>query len=310
MRKSDIGLNCPKCGQFMGPSNLCPYCRTRVKNRLDINTLKAISLLVSVLGVASLLVWAHFKDHGQWDIEDLSKKQNYAFLEFEGVVVEDPRYYVTFTESGDSLPGSVSFKIDDGTGLIEVKAYQEVAKEIVREKKIPSNGDRVRVAGSVTFRGRDMSVMLQDVSLLEILTEDPDLTINIRDIHNKGEDANLSGKRVKVTGTFPGIIKQERDHNVGLQNEYNTLILLIDEDKYYVCLKIPSALEDAYREKNDARVDSEISLLDDENAADISITVEGNLVWDRYASAPNSEYWGSWVIVPRSLDDVRLEVAQ
>ena len=316
-KKTDIGLNCPSCGQFMGPFKVCPYCRTKVKNRLDIRTFKAISLVVAVVGIAALLVWANMKDHDKWKVEDLTKRQNYAYLEFNGIVVDDPKYFITFSDEGKALPGSLSFLIDDGTGLLEVKAYAEVAKDIVKEKKIPVQGDRVTVKGPVMFRGDDMSLMLQDESSLVILDEDIDIKITISDIFNTGEDGITTGtivitpgKMVKLTGTFPGPMAQEDEDYIDFCDNYgNTKILIKDENDNMVVIKIASVLRGPYRVDIDEKEDDEISFSDHENNTDLEITVVGHLIWDKYTYIQGSEHRGSWVIVPRTFDDVWLEVS-
>ncbi len=308
LKKSDIGLNCPKCGQFMGPFKVCPYCRTKVKNRLDIRTFKAISLMVAVLGIAALLVWANMKDREKWNIDDLTKRQNYAYLEFNGTVIDEPSYFLTFSDDGKALPGSLSFVIDDGTGIIEVKAYAEVAKDIVKENKIPVQGDTITVKGPVMFRGDDMSLMIQDESALEIMEEETDISITIRDIYNTGEDEFEYGKMVKLTGTFPGEEAQGDEDYIEFRDNWgNIKILLKDENDAGVVIKIPSVLTAPYRVDIDEMGDNDLSF-SDRNATDLLITVEGHMIWDKYTNIRGSDFRGSWVIVPRTFDDVRLEV--
>ena len=211
-KKTDIGLNCPKCGQFMGPVSLCPYCRTRVKNRLDIKTFKAISLLVAIIGIALLLVWANVKPHNEMDIGDITKRQNYAYLRINGTVIDDARYYVTLSDSGKVLPGSISFQIDDGTGILQIKAYQEVTKDLVKDKKIPVKGDKVVVEGPVMFRGDEKSLVIQSVNGLKIEDEKP-VDITMAEINGTGEDGYLFSlgpdyKRYLENGTVNNTLKR------------------------------------------------------------------------------------------------------
>jgi len=307
--KTESGLNCPNCGQFMGPFKVCPYCRTKVKNRLDIRTFKAISVVVAVVGIAALLVWANMKDREKWEIEDLTKRQNYAYLEFTGTVTEDARYYESISDTGETLPGTLSFRIDDGTGIMEVKAYQEVAKDLVREKRIPVRGDSITVAGPVNFRGNEMTVLLQDWTALLIDRPDPDITITLAEItDNPYKDAYPSGKMVKISGNYVGWAFQNETLGVDFEDVVGNMKLLIGDESYnYIIIHIPQSLFSPYKNYNDEVGKDEFSLRSIETT-EKTITVTGHLVWDEYAPVFGTEEEGNWVIIPQRLDDVRLEV--
>ena len=309
-KKTEVGLNCPNCGQFMGPVNMCPYCRTKVKDRISIKTMKSVSLLISVFGIALLLVWANLKDDNEMNIGDITKKQNYAYLEIEGRVVEDSRYDFIISDTGEILPNSISFKIDDGTGLLDVRTYQEVTKELIREKKIPVNGDWVKVVGNVNFRGDYKAMTLQSVDQLKIIKETPS-PITIDDIFNKGEnDTGIKhGKMVSLEGVFPGGKVQQEDYDILFyDDEYDTVKILLKDNKDLAVIYIPHTLLGAYRKELDEKTVDELSFKNNKNTTDIRISVTGHLVWDKYTSFENSEHRGSWVVVPRTLDDIILEV--
>ncbi len=306
-RKTESGLNCPNCSQFMGPFKVCPYCRTKVKNRLDIRTFKAISVVVAVVGIAFLLVWANMKDREKWDIEDLTKRQNYAYLEFNGTVVEDSRYYVSFGAEGERLPGSLSFRFDDGTGIMEVKAYQEVAKDLVKEKMIPVRGDSIKISGPVNYRGNDMTLLLQDWTALEIERPDPDITVTIADIYeNPDEDAFPFGKMIKVSGLLTGAVFVAEDLETDFADKVgNMKILIKDENDNTAIIHVAQSLYSPYYLYNEEVGAGEYNLYE---VGTELITVTGHLVWDKYAPNEVTGGKGNWVIEPQRLEDVHLEV--
>ena len=311
-KKTDIGLNCPSCGQFMGPFKVCPYCRTRVKNRLDIRTFKAISLFVAVVGIAALLVWANMKEHDEWKIGDLTKRQNYAYLEFNGTVVEDARYFYEVSDTGEVLPNSLTFTIDDGTGIMEVKAYSEIAKDLIRENRIPVKGDQVTVKGPVNFRGNDMSLLIQDWEVLEIHRPEPDINVSIADIYSASEGDFESGRMIKLDDSFAGFLVgkelQESDYNVDFFDIYdNAKILIKDGNDNMAVIHVSNALLSANWNAKDKSDGKEISFFDEENSTGIRVSVVGHLIWDEYTSLGGGYYGGSWVIVPQRLDDVWME---
>ncbi|MDP6155055.1 MAG: hypothetical protein QGH39_00160 [Candidatus Thermoplasmatota archaeon] len=307
--KTESGLNCPNCGQFMGPFKVCPYCRTKVKNRLDIRTFKAISVVVAVVGIAFLLVWANMKDREKWDIEDLTKRQNYAYLEFNGTVVEDSHYYISFGAEGETLPGTLSFRFDDGTGIMEVKAYQEVAKNLVKEKMIPVKGDKITISGPVNFRGYDMSLMLQDWTALEIERPDPDITVTIADIYEEpDENAYSFGKMVKVSGLYVGSGIQVESLNIDFEDKVGNMKLVIkDENDNYAIIHVPQSIFSPYYRYDEEVEDGEYSIMYGRPEPKL-VTVTGHLIWDKYTPNFSTGEKGNWVIVPQRLDDVHLEV--
>lgn len=307
--KAGKGLTCPNCGQFLGPSNVCPYCRTKVKGRLDIRSIKAISLFIAVVGVALLLVWANMKGVTKRDIGDITKRQNYAYMEIEGVIKGDVRYHIQVSDDGKALPGSLEFQIDDGTGILAVKAYDEVTKDLVKKNMIPIKGDRVKVAGSANFRENDVSLVIQDPEELEIDRDPSDINITISDIWKGRSDpaAFENGKEIKIQGKLYPLEHQEDKLGVGFQDLYQNARLVVHDDQdIRALIQIPHSLIGAYGDRYEERESGELSIKD-ENVENRDLTVEGRLIWDKYAPVPGDQYErGNWVIVPFSLEHVKI----
>lgn len=304
------GLLCPECGQFLGPMNVCPYCRTKVKGRVDIKTLKAMSILLAVVGVGLLLVWANLRGPAEMNLGDITKRQNYAFIEINGMVVGDARYYTKVSDNGEVFPYSLSFTVDDGTGQLRVKAYDEVTKDIIEKKNIPTNGDRVKVWGNVNYRGNNKFMTLQSADLIDItddISEKEPEYILIDDIYDTDEQEFETGQAVILEGTFPGPTSQEDDYGVDMLDIYDNLkIVLKDAVGNAVAVHVPNALLLAYGEM-DVDFTEGISLFD-VNTTSVGISVTGHLVWDDYTSLPGSEYRGSWILVVQDFDALELGV--
>jgi len=310
LQKIQDGLACPECGQFLGPMNICPYCRTKVKGRVDIKIIKAVSILVAILGVGLLLLWANLQEPSGMKIGDISKRQNYAFVEIEGEITGDSMYYVEVSDEGEVFPSGLSFWLDDGTGVIKVKTYDEVTKDIIEAKKIPVEGDRVVIKGNVMFREDDMSMTLQSPDNIEIVkdTESPK-SMMIQDISGKDETEDFNGKfdemDVKsstISGSLTGIDSQTTSY----RDLYDNLYFEVkDTQGYSILIKVPYAIYSAYGGSIDEGVKS--LPLNQEDIGDEDIKATGHLVWDRYNN-PTGGYGGSWVLVLQDITNIKLEV--
>ena len=74
------------------------------------------------------------------------------------------RYYTSETRVG----GSLEFQLDDGTGIIKVRCYDDVTAELARTRCIPGYGDRVKIQGTYQFKARTDFVILGSAKGIEI----------------------------------------------------------------------------------------------------------------------------------------------
>lgn len=187
--------HCSKCGRYIGPVEKCPYCGAKVTRPSTLMAVKYGSLVFAIVG--TLLFWQMgvimgFPSH---DINEIDKSMNYARITVNGTVVDGPRVY----EADYGGIGTLYFDLDDGTGLITVAAYEDVANEMMSKDKIPGYGDRVKVkGGTVLWRGEEFRVLLSTADQL-LIDEGPAREVTLSNLTK--EEGFEEGDKVMVTGT-------------------------------------------------------------------------------------------------------------
>jgi DNA/RNA endonuclease YhcR with UshA esterase domain len=152
---------CPSCGRFVGPYEVCPYCGARQAPRLSLRAVKWGAILLATVGLALLWIAAARAPLPHISIQQAAATMNFAYVEIAGQVVRSPTY------NPDSR--SLSFTVDDGTGQMRVWAFRDVVDELRAAGRIPGLGDRVTVAGTLRVREEDVSLTLNVPEHLDIL---------------------------------------------------------------------------------------------------------------------------------------------
>jgi hypothetical protein len=106
--------------------------------------LRAIAVLLAVVGVGLLLVMSAHRELPVVRIADITPMMNFAYVRICGTVERD-----SYVVKDDGEVGYVSFLVSDNTGRARVKAYEAVAKAIAEQGLIPEKGWLVDVAGVV-----------------------------------------------------------------------------------------------------------------------------------------------------------------
>ena len=168
------------------------YHGLKEQKKLDVSRLKYLSLLLSVIGVAVLLVAAQSAQAPLVKVSDVygNYLMNYAVVRINGTVVTVP--YVS--QTGGKL--SVTFTVDDGTGQIDVRVYSPLADEMIRKGLVPFPGDEITAEVQLRVRETYTYSMLQYLGGLEfrsrLYSEHPPRV--------KALDANMSNTYVAVEG--------------------------------------------------------------------------------------------------------------
>jgi DNA/RNA endonuclease YhcR with UshA esterase domain len=152
---------CPSCGRFVGPYEVCPYCGARQAPRLSLRAVKWGAILLATVGLALLWIAAARAPLPHISIQQAAATMNFAYVEIAGQVVCSPAY------NPDSR--SLSFTVDDGTGQMRVWAFRDVVDKLRAAGRIPGLGDRVTVAGTLRVREEDVSLTLNVPEHLDIL---------------------------------------------------------------------------------------------------------------------------------------------
>lgn len=139
------------------------YHGLKEQKKIDVSKLKYLSLLLSVIGVAVLLVAAQSAQAPLMKVSDVTGNymMNYAVVRLSGTIASVP--YVS--ESGGKL--SLTFTIDDGTGQMDVRVYSPLADEMVEKGVIPFPGDNVTAEVQLRVRETYTYAILQYLGGLE-----------------------------------------------------------------------------------------------------------------------------------------------
>ncbi|ASJ05414.1 OB-fold nucleic acid binding domain-containing protein [Thermococcus barossii] len=199
------------------------YHGLKEQKRLDVSRLKYLSLLLSVIGVAVLLVAAQSAQAPLVRVSDVygNYLMNYAVVRINGTVVTVP--YVS--QTGGKL--GITFTVDDGTGQIDVRVYSPLADEMIRRGLVPFPGDEITAEVQLRVRETYTYSMLQYLGGLEfrskLYSENPPLV--------KSLTVNMSNTYVAVEGIV-----------TGFSNVSSGYLLTVDTGDSSVSVLIPRVL--------------------------------------------------------------------
>ncbi len=199
MEKNRICFN---CGRYIGAKDVCPYCGEEQPKPIGIEFLKWASLLVAIGGVIFLFVSAKTSSAPLVKAKDLKPTMNFAKISMKGIVESSPYY-------NEEKGGYLSFWLNDGTGSVKVRAFREVAKEIIYKNLYPSVGDSVYVTGTLYAR-ENFILTINSINDLKIKIPEP-FDIKLEDITD-----TLTGKRIITQGTVYSV-RQYRNKSIGVR---------------------------------------------------------------------------------------------
>ncbi|MEW6069720.1 MAG: hypothetical protein AB1485_03810 [Candidatus Thermoplasmatota archaeon] len=268
------GIHCPSCERYIGPVEICPYCRAKVGKSRAYVALKYGSLVIAVLGILLLRQIAALQGVPQIAINDIKLESNYAYVEIRGVVCNPPSYFPE--EYGI---GSLYFNVDDGTGIITIKSYPSTTKEILAQNKIPSFGDYVKVRAQVQISGTDTSLVLQSANGLSITRADA-AAKTISELASSTSRAFKEGERVKVSGKLESYTQYKYALSLRLSD--------LNEPAKNITIWIPQSIIELTGKGALAKL--ELGMV---------LEVEGSLKW--YEAGRYS----AWEVIPATTKDIK-----
>lgn len=270
------GIHCPKCNRYIGPVEICPYCRAKVRKGRAYVALKYGSLVIAILGLLLVRQLAVFQGTPKLSISDIGPENNFAKVALSGKITNAPMFFPE--EHGSS--GSLYFELDDGTGIITVRSYPSTTRELLEQNKIPGFGDFVRVKGQVAVTGDVYALVLQAADQLEILrpnaAEVPN--VSILDIACGDSNSFTEGSRVRVRGEL----------DEWYQYTFALSLWLKDDNGYRVNIWIPQSITELTGLGALGRLRTGVIL-----------TAEGGLKW--YEAGQYSR----WELIPATSQDIK-----
>jgi hypothetical protein len=287
-------VNCPHCGRYVGPLELCVYCRKHHKKRLSTRIIKYSSPFLAVLGILVLHQLGQVQGHPLVRVGELTPRSNFAYVRIAGTVCEAPRVYAA-AGSQEADSSALEFAVDDGTGRIKVKTYEDATRRVVASGNVPVMGDKVEVLGNLQFRGSKKSLVVGAAEEIRVTGAAQAMQMDAGKLASIGEDEVASFSTVEVTGWVKALGNQRKP------GSYSAYFTLRGEDR--------DGLEG---ERKSVKVSIQWKLLE----ADGSVK-SGDGVW---ASAPAPGTWVTvkgavrydatgkypgWTVTPGHVSDIR-----
>lgn len=164
-----------------------------------VRIIKYSTPFLTILGILLLSALGRIYGRPEVMVADLGRKANFAQVQLCGRVSDAPRFHPADLESGKGS-SSFEFELDDDTGIIRVRCYEETYEELLARNKIPGFGDRVTLIGNFQYRAKRQFVILGAEEDLQIEREKPDQATAIQAaIGTRGPGYDV-GQRIRITG--------------------------------------------------------------------------------------------------------------
>jgi len=137
-------------------------------------------------------------------ITDLGRRTNFAQIRLQGTMASDLRFFPSQMGSQRGQ-GTLEFRLDDGTGILKIRAYEDVTQEIVALGRVPSPGDLLKVRGTYQYKARSDFVIIGSASSLEIVPADTTVTTSLEAISEMAPKIR-DGEIIQV----PAVVEQVR----------------------------------------------------------------------------------------------------
>lgn len=234
LSKSKGRVYCEKCQKYIGPLEICPYCRFKNRKRKEVKLLKYGSVIMAFICLIILYTVGGILGTAKVKIEELDERSNFAYVQIEGTIIEAPRYYPSDMYGGKS--GTLEFTVDDDTGILKVRSYPDVTKDLIKEKKIPSTGDYVVVTGNFMVKGNKRLLLLNSHKEIEIHREVPQHYTPLKRISEDEGTAFENYVHVLVAGEVLEV----------KNTSYSYYIYIKDDENHRLKCEIPMSLLEIY----------------------------------------------------------------
>ena len=139
---------CPVCERYIGPVLVCTYCNSDTMHKQHLLWLRSASLAFAIIGLCGLGLMSYFSQYKRIDVVEIRPRMNSARIRISGT--SNRRPYVSKDKSGKAT--YVSIPLYDGTGIINITAYNDIADHLVSARKLPGKGQQVHVFGTLDIR--------------------------------------------------------------------------------------------------------------------------------------------------------------
>jgi hypothetical protein len=214
---------CSVCGRFIGSWEICPFCRHYNPKRWQVRLIKYSSPVLTILGIFLLVFLGRVYGTPEVRVAELGRKANFAQVRIQGRVADEIRFHPAEMESGFGTR-SLEFDVDDGTGVIRIRCYEDAFDEIRAADNIPGFGDRIELIGNYQYKARRQFVILSSTHDLRIDREKPAQATPILQVFRPEEYGLSTDQRVKVTGRVKSVEEGVYERTAWIEDPAGVLI--------------------------------------------------------------------------------------
>ena len=154
---------CPACGRYIGPTRCCPYCDADIVAPPLMRLLRWVAILLATVGLLFLYLTVRKREPPKIEIGQIAPSMNFARVCLRGKLHRAP--YISKTRD------YFSFRLYDKSGNVQVIAHNPVAGILIEEKRLPTNGCLVEVAGQLDVGSDGTRVIVRSPSQLKVVEE-------------------------------------------------------------------------------------------------------------------------------------------
>ena len=196
---------CSACGRFIGSWEICPFCRHYNPKRWQVRLIKYSSPVLTILGILLLMFLGKVYGISDVNIADLGRKANFAQVRIQGRVSGAIRVHGVDAEDSEMSNRALEFEVDDGTGILRIRCYEDAFDELRAARNIPGPEDRVTLVGNYQYKAKRQFLILSSSCDLQIERSRPAKATPVLHVFRAEEFDLPIGRRVKVTGRVESI---------------------------------------------------------------------------------------------------------
>jgi len=160
---------CPACKRYIGLHLDCPYCGQESPHRPLQRTLRLTAIILSIGGLATLLLIRQQSSPPLLPIPQLRPVMNHGYVTLAGTVVAEPRI-----NGNPEAPQSISFDLTDAGEQLTVMATKETARNLLVQNNLPDAHRSVQVTGHLYLAaGKPHRLYLESAQSLHPLSVPP-----------------------------------------------------------------------------------------------------------------------------------------
>jgi len=209
--------NCPSCGRFVGPYEICPHCQASMENRVKLKTLKLVAVFGAIIGLALLWTGVRLREIPTVQIGTINLQYNMALVKIKGTVLDI---------SIDEIKDTFRLTVDDDTGRISLNGYGKYTKfKKDLGDSFPMTGDIVEAVGNLSVsESWGITMFMSSPRRLTLVKRQQQIPLDIGTINRKS-----IGRKGHFTARITNIRTFKSGRVFTIENETGSIDLTVFE---------------------------------------------------------------------------------